>query len=102
MSWLGGNDVIKQGTWQWATTTENLVYSNWDSYGGQPIIANGQYFGMSSGGLWYVITAAEQFICEWGGSAYKDYVGSAFLDDMNANGFPEIATLYTNHFEWTS
>ncbi len=39
---------------------------------------------------------AVPFICEWGGAAYKDYVGSAFLDDMNANGYPEIATLYTD------
>lgn len=106
--WLGASDVKIQGKWQWATTTETFSYSNWASE--EPQLANGQYVYLnhtagsgSTDAKWHVgdgnATLPEYgpaFICEWGGEAYKDFIGSATLDDMNANGFPEIATLYVD------
>jgi hypothetical protein len=98
--WLGGGDTQTQGVWKWLTTTEKFSYSYWGA--GEPKIANGQYIEIGTKDYflnpprWYVgnDTETNYFICEWGGAAYKDYVSSASLSDMNANNFPEIATLY--------
>jgi hypothetical protein len=107
-SWIGLSDAQQQGVWQWVATTEKFSYTNWSTQAGQPSVQSGQYVYM--GGSWSNFTWGDKwlvagsydangnhgFICEWGGQAYKDYVGSATVNDMNANGFPEIATLYTN------
>jgi hypothetical protein len=95
-SWLGASDAQEQGSWNWVTTAEKFNYVNWSD--GEPHIANGLYIIASNNGHWSIDndTTVAHFICEWGGSAYKDYVDSAFLNDMNANNSPEIATLYTD------
>ncbi len=103
-SWIGASDSPKPGVWNWVSTTEEFTWTYWAA--GQPNPANGHYAFMSSGQSnddyhWNTAdgtnpTITIPFICEWGGSAYKNYVDSAFLDDMNANTFPEIATLYTD------
>ncbi len=97
--WLGGSDADQQGVWKWVTTTEAFSYTDWNT--GEPIIANGQYIAfirITNTMKWVVEngSTANKLICEWGGTAYKYYVASATLHDMNANTFPEIATLFTD------
>lgn len=103
--WIGASDAQQQGVWKWVTTTEKFSYTNWST--NEPNIANGQYvyinrYANGADDHWHVSAEPVSnyggwaFICEWGGAAYKDYVGSASLSDMNANNFPEIATLYTD------
>lgn len=107
--WLGASNAQSQGNWEWVTTTEKFKYTNWAS--GEPALANGQYVYLnhthgsgSTDQKWHVgdgnKTLPEYgpaFICEWGGKAYKDYVSSTAINDMNTNGFPEIAILYTEN-----
>jgi hypothetical protein len=104
-SWIGASDGPKPGVWNWVSTTEDFTWTYWGA--GQPNPANGHYAWLNGeynghDNHWHTADGTNSnydqpsFICEWGGSAYKNYVDSAFLDDMNANTFPEIATLYTD------
>lgn len=92
--YLGGSSTKQQGVWEWATTTEKFSYTNWAS--GEPNPANGQYLFMNAEyGKWYSSSDSNYgYICEWGGAAYKDFIATAAVGDMNSNGSPELATLF--------